>query len=110
MFEMRESAWFEAFVAHHDGSAVVMVRGDADLGALASFTAAVDEALTMSRDVVLDMADVTFLDSSGLRVILTAALRVPEGGSVIVRNAQPNVEHVLHLSGVDTAVIVEPLR
>jgi hypothetical protein len=37
-------------------------------------------------------------------------LRVPEGGSVTIRNASPNVEHVLHLSGVDGAVNVEQPR
>lgn len=104
---MRESTLFEAFIAHHDGSVVVMVRGEVDLAAIPQFSSVVDEALAASSHVVFDMRDVRFLDSSGLRVIITAVLRVREGGSVTIRNATPTVANVLELSGVDTVVTVE---
>jgi anti-sigma B factor antagonist len=106
MVEMRESAWFESFVVGHDDGIVVMVRGEADLEAMPKFSEVVDQALAVSSNVVFDMADVTFLDSSGLRVIVSAVLRVGEGGSVSITNATPRVAEIIELSGLDTVVDV----
>ncbi|MCU1360234.1 MAG: anti-sigma-factor antagonist [Ilumatobacteraceae bacterium] len=105
---MSEPAVFEAFNAQHEGSAIVTVRGEIDLPSMEMFAASVDEAIAASSHVVLDMSEVTFLDSTGLRVIVAAVLRVSEGGSLTVRDASPAVTRVLQLSGIDSVVTMDP--
>jgi anti-anti-sigma factor len=60
------------------------------------------------RDIVLDCSALTFIDSSGIRAILTFASRTPR--RVIMRAPLPNVRKVLEVTGVNEAVgvMVEP--
>ena len=53
------------------------------------------------KRLVLDMADMTFMDSSGIGVILGRYRELRErGGSVAVKNLNPQVEKVFTLSGM----------
>ena len=56
--------------------------------------------------VVVDLAGLTFIDSSGLGAILTARQRVMnDGGSLVVCRPKPGVLRVLEITGlVDTLV------
>jgi anti-sigma B factor antagonist len=105
---MSELVDFEGSIAHQDGCVVVSLRGDVDLASTVPFTALLTQALTASPHVVFDMADVTFLDSTGLRGILEALKGVGPGGSITIRNAPEKVVKVLRLSGVDGVLTVEP--
>jgi anti-anti-sigma factor len=98
---------FEAFIAHQNGCVVIVVRGEVDMETAPQFAAVVDDGLTASPHIVFDMGGVTFVDSSGLRVIVAAVLRVPEHGSVTIRNASAHVAKVLQISGLDSAITVE---
>jgi anti-sigma B factor antagonist len=98
---------FEAFIAHQDGCVVVTVRGEVDLAAGSRFEDVIAEALQASHHVVFDMADVTFLDSTGVRSLVLAVNAVEHGGSVTVRNAPEVVGRVLRISGMDKFVRLE---
>ena len=51
----------------------VQVRGEVDLGTAPALTAALDTAIRASLGAfVIDLGDVTFLDSSGMNVLLRA--------------------------------------
>ena len=58
-------------------------------------------------DLTLDLRDVTFLDTMGLHVIAEAAIQLGDNGTVILVAAQPWVQRVLLLSGVDAIPNVE---
>jgi anti-sigma B factor antagonist len=92
---------FECFIAHQDGCALVVVRGELDMATAPGFAAVVDDAMAASPDVQIDMDDVTFLDSSGLRVIALAAAGVKPDGSITIRNASRPVSRALSVSGLD---------
>lgn len=109
MVSVDDSGGFEGFIAHQDGCAVVVLRGEVDMAVIAAFTALLDQAIVASPHLVLDMADVTFLDSSGLRVIAMASLQVAGHGSVSVRNASRAVARVFELSGMNVRIDVEPI-
>jgi anti-anti-sigma factor len=52
-------------------------------------------------DVILvDLWDVSFIDSTGIRVLLTAAARCRHDGRLVIERANPLVLRVLHLAGV----------
>lgn len=59
---------------------VVTARGEIDMATVADLEKALDEALGTSPDVVLDLAGVGFMDSTGLKAILAAEQRLAERG------------------------------
>ncbi len=53
--------------------------------------------------VVIDLSELTFMDSSGLGVIHVARrLAIKNGGTLVVSRPQSNVYRILQLTGLDT--------
>lgn len=53
------------------------------------------------KRIEFDLKDVTFMDSSGIGVILGRYKRLkPRGGSMGVMNAKPGIDRILRMSGV----------
>jgi anti-anti-sigma factor len=52
-------------------------------------------------NVILDVAGVSFMDSSGLRVLIDAATRAREaGGDLIIANPTPGIARLIEISGL----------
>jgi anti-anti-sigma factor len=62
------------------GVAVVEVAGEIDLGTADQVEAALAEALGAGRRVVVDLSACDFIDSSGLRTLVTARAAAEEAG------------------------------
>ncbi len=57
--------------------------------------------------LVIDLSDVTFMDSSGLGLMVAMhKLQVQHGGVVVLTAPQPLVRRVLALSGIDQVIEV----
>ena len=57
--------------------------------------------------IVLDLAELTFMDVSGLRTILDAARRARSyGGSVVIENPLPHIIRLLELTAIDQTLQV----
>lgn len=86
-----------------DGTRTVGVSGEVDVSNASALREAIDKALEDgSRDVVVDLADVAYIDSTGIGVLVGGAQRLGKaGGSLRVTNPQRNVARVLSLLGVD---------
>ena len=83
-------AWYE--VDQIDGCAVVRVGGEIDTRTVQRFDEAVTEAVGLSSHLVIDLAQVTFVDSSGLGGLIVARRSARErGGSVSLVAAPPTV-------------------
>jgi anti-sigma B factor antagonist len=100
---------FAGDLQHQDGSALVRLRGEIDADSATAFNALVDEALAASPHVTFDMQDVSFLDSTGLRVLALALKRTRDDGSICVRNASSIVLRVLELAGMSEQLLLDPL-
>jgi len=78
-------------------------------GEIDSFTAP-SLAARLSDDPtidVVDLAEVTFIDSSGLRVLLqTHHDRVSTGATLTLRAPSASVQRLLEISGLDTHLVV----
>ncbi|GAY07432.1 STAS domain-containing protein [Pseudonocardia sp. N23] len=96
-----------------DGRPRVTVRGE-----LSYITApAVDEQLRAlpgpgpghgGADVVIDLAEVSFCDSSGLAALLSAHRRTSRrGGTVVLRSPQGPMRRILRLTGVEVLFEIE---
>jgi len=86
-----------------DDLAIVSVGGEVDLD---TATQLGEHALTAVRDVsphiVVDLAGVTFMDSTGLKVLLSIQRRADlAGGSFAVAGAARPVRKILTLTGLD---------
>ncbi|MFF1542581.1 STAS domain-containing protein [Streptomyces sp. NPDC058291] len=89
-----------------DGVRVVRVRGEIDHDG----TDVLSRALT-SRDgmapprTVADLSGVTFMDSSGINVLVSAHQRASDAqGWLRIAGAQEPVSRVLHLVGIDVLI------
>jgi anti-anti-sigma factor len=89
---------------------VVVVEGEIDLGAAEPLWHVITGVLAQGpKRLVVDMVDTTFIDSSGLEVLLRAhaALgRLPE--AMVLRAPSPSVRRVLGLAGITDLFAYEP--
>ena len=88
-----------------DNPAVITASGEVDLATAAQFSAAIQLAAQRSECVEVDLDDVTFLDSAGIRVLVDQARSCP---SFRIVNARPHVERVIRLVGVQDIVGLVP--
>src|SRR4051794_35637894 len=101
---MEASPPFSSIVVHTDGQAVVRLRGDIDMATADLLLATAEQGLRDSGSgaLVLEMAGVTFCDSSGLLALLKLQLRADaEQRQVILRRPPPNVRRVLEIADVE---------
>jgi len=57
------------------------------------------------KKVLVDLSDVTFIASLGIRTLITGAKATANnGGKMVLLDPQPNVEKVLRTSRVDTVI------
>lgn len=77
-------------------------RGEIDADSCGELDRTLDEVLHEgARFVVLDLSDVEFLDSSGLRTVLRAEQQLQaSGGELVVRGMSGAVERVLEITGL----------
>lgn len=83
---------------------VLHVAVDLDLATKESFRASLAGARAGDEQVVLDLTQVRFLDSSGLAVILAAHL---DGADVRLRGVSPIVRRTLEVAGVTEILHLE---
>ena len=88
------------FRVHAGSDGVWYLAGDFDVAAASLFEATVAARLDDREDVVLDVADLTFLDSSGIRALLRVARRVAPR-SVVLVNPGAAVSTALDLVNLD---------
>jgi anti-sigma B factor antagonist len=86
---------FEVRVLAHAGGMRVEVLGELDLASAPRLAEALD-ALPSGGELVVDLAGVTLVDSSGLAVLLRAG----EGRSLVFVRPGQNVRRVLGVSGL----------
>ena len=91
------------------GSLVVVVRGELDLATAPDFARVVAELrVEAGASVVLDVAELAFVDSSGLNAIVAAA-RVVEGcgGSFVVAGPGSHIERLFEIVHLHDTVAIE---
>lgn len=86
-----------------DEKAIIRIEGEVDVSNASELRDALDTALAdRAKEVEADFAEVAYIDSTGIGVLVGAAHRAQESGSVlVVANPQKNVERVFTLLGVD---------
>jgi anti-anti-sigma factor len=95
-------------VGEREGSTVVHVEGELDLGSAAQLEDVIARVRPTSESVVIDLADLWFIDMAGLRVLLCAHEEAEhEGTPVALANVREPVRRVLNLAHVESVLPVQ---
>ena len=94
---------------HLDGVAVLAVRGEIDADTAPHLRESVERARELGVPVILDMAQVTFMDSSGITALFLACGGTSDALSNPVQIQRPfdQVRRVLCLTGVDKVLPIK---
>ncbi|MFI8194808.1 STAS domain-containing protein [Streptomyces sp. NPDC085946] len=88
-----------------DGIRVVTVAGEIDHHTGDRLRDALDITGTVRPRIVIDMRQVTFLDSSGINILIAAHQNITQaGGWLRLAGLTDSVQHVLQLVGVDEVI------
>lgn len=93
----------------HDGVFVVSVSGELDLFAAPELRERLlDEVRDGRREVVLDLRETTFMDSTALGVIIAALKALQERhGRLVLVNERASIDKTLAITGLDRVLQME---
>lgn len=95
----------------HDSAVVVRVSGEVDIQTSPILDSNLQQVLGDGvASIVVDLAEVTFLDSTGLSVLVAGLKRCQEaGGTLQVVSPRPHVRRIFEVTGLTDAFQVEVL-
>jgi anti-anti-sigma factor len=89
------------FVDRQHGLCTVRLEGELDMPAGDALSAVLDPLLAHGSTVVLDLDAVTFMDSTGIRVLGNARRQGDEAGCrFLLARPSPVVRRILHVAGL----------
>ena len=99
---MEQQPEFNVETRQEGGALVVAPAGEIDMATADRVTAALEDGGAEHEVVVLDLRGVTFLDTSGVRLIVAEQRRAQEAGHrfAVVRGPGP-VQRIFAISGLD---------
>lgn len=100
---MGHQDFFEMDVTYGEGAYVVSLRGELDLDGTPNLEAAlIDAEQSDATRILLDLGDLTFIDSTGLGVLVRAAARARSNGDRLsITSPQDQVASILRLTELD---------
>jgi anti-sigma B factor antagonist len=93
---------------NRNGRAIVFVRGDIDMASSQAFRDALLTAQRGAPDVMVDLSEVLFIDSTGINALIQAYRRAPDRGSLRLVSPRPAVRRVFEITGVSELLRLEP--
>ena len=95
-----------------DGHRVVSVRGEVDVYSAPTLRKCLQESMDEHfHDLVVDLSDIAFIDSTGLGVLVAGQNRAGElGGKLSVVCAQERVLKLFRITGLDEVFGIYPTR
>lgn len=103
---------FEFAVREGSGRATLILRGDLDAYTGPRFNESLKAAVEGTKgDIAMDMREVSFVDSSGIAILVATAKTLRERGNTLVIQSPPRMlRKVLEMTGVTKLVRVERAR
>jgi anti-sigma B factor antagonist len=101
---------FHAAADSAEGAIVIRLHGELDMATAPGLGRAMDTALDAKpSNLTLELGELTFLDSTGIRVLITACRRAgSQGCAFVLRSPRRPVLKALTLTGVDRLITIEP--
>jgi len=108
--ELSRPALLDVTVDRGATSTTILLAGDLDPATAPTLAAAIDEVVADPTvdALVLDLAGLAFVDSSGLRAFVTAREALADRGTgLVLRNPSPNTRRLLDITGLGEIIAVE---
>jgi anti-anti-sigma factor len=87
------------------GERVIRLRGELDIDSAPDLQRALLRSRPAQQRVVLDLSELKFMDSTGLRVLLRARAAAEEGRwELFIRNVPANIQRLFDMTGVHEAL------
>jgi anti-anti-sigma factor len=104
-----DDACFEGHISIIEEVVLVRLEGELDVASAPRFERVLSAALEKGAStVMLDLGKLTFLDSTGIHVLVWANRRATDQGSTFVlRSPTRTVLKVLRLTGIDRLMVIE---
>ncbi|QEC46331.1 STAS domain-containing protein [Baekduia soli] len=93
------------------GSVVVSVLGDVDIATVPQLDAVLTEAAADAGHVIVDLRAVTFMDSSGLRLLVRKHQSARDSGHIFAlgKPVSETVQRLLELTAMDRMFVFDDL-
>jgi anti-sigma B factor antagonist len=107
-----EESPLQILVSHRAAHAYVVLAGELD-GATAPFLVRtlVEVNDTLEGDLVLDIKQLSFIDSTGLSVFVSQQKKLfSKGKKLLIYGPTPMARRLFQITGLDDVLTVEPLR
>ena len=85
----------------------IAVAGRLDTTSAPMLDKTINEDIKDVKNLILDIKDVTYISSAGLRVLLSAQKKMMKIGSMKVQNVCPEVMEVLEMTGFADILVIE---
>nr|QEO73919.1 hypothetical protein [uncultured bacterium] len=95
-------------VEQNAAATIVHIEGEIDIASEPAFVEAVERGLDTSTElVVVNLTDVAFMGSSGLRTLLQARLQAVDRGRILrIAAGNADIQRVLDISGLNNVLPV----
>ena len=102
---LAEATFTLAEDAGGDGEQVIRLHGELDIDTVPELERALLRSRPARERVVLDLSELKFMDSTGLRVLLRARAAAEEGHwEIFLRNVPSNIRRLFDMTGVHEAL------
>ena len=91
----------------NDGVVTLSISGRLDTTTAPEFEKVIDEVTAETKELILDMAELEYTSSAGLRVILKAQKEMNVKGSMKLRNVNDDVMEVFDITGFSDILTIE---
>ena len=91
-----------------DGSALtIFLSGRLDAVTALAFDKELNSTLNGVSDLTLDLADLEYVSSAGLRILLKLQKRMDRQGAMRIKNIRENVREVLDMTGFSDFLTID---
>ena len=92
---------FDVQVKEMTDNVTVYLRGELDLAVAAQFRAVVEPLIPIKKQVILNLEDLIYIDSTGMGIfIFLLKARNGEGNTIAVENIPTNIKRLFDLTGI----------
>jgi anti-sigma B factor antagonist len=87
------------------GAVIAEVAGEIDLSTVAGLRERLSRLTDSGQPLIIELNQVTFIDSTGLGVLVSVARQTAAHGSALhVVSSQPHTRRLLELTGIDSRI------
>ena len=99
----------QGFTVEVNGTRGAILGGELDLSTYDMASRALAPLFDAEGDVTLDMSELTFMDSSGIRLIIQLNQALADGHRLLLLSPTPPVKRILEIAGLaELGVSIDP--